>query len=113
MNKVQAKELEEVVKAITESLMDDRNLSDNYSGIAVDIYNSQYGVICHITMLFKKAFSKDESDRLMSEKYPLIKSITKFFPDRLFSGGITSSHSTIEMYSRYKEFYDSNKNFED
>jgi len=113
MNKLQAEELEEVVKAITESLMDDRNLSDNYSGIAVDIYNSQYGVICHITMLFKKAFSKDESDRLMSEKYPLIKSITKFFPDRLFSGGITSSHSTIEMYNRYREFYDSNKNFED
>jgi hypothetical protein len=113
MNKSQAEELEEVVKAITESMLDEQLLSDNYSGIAVDIYNSKYGIICHITILFKKPFSKDESDRLMSEKYPLIKSITKFFPDRLFSGGITSSHSTIEMYNRYREFYDSNKNFED
>ena len=113
MNKTEAKELEQVVKSITETMIDESDMSDNYDGIAVDIYQSQYGDICHITILFKKSFSKDESDRLMNQRHNMLGTISKFFPNRMFSGGLTSSHSTVEMYNRYKEYYDSNKNFED
>ena len=71
--------LELVIKNFVEIYLEDYPLSDNYAGVAVDVYNSQYGITCHITILFKQPFSKDESDSLHSWGRELVRVVNKTF----------------------------------
>ena len=100
--------LELVIKNFVEIYLEDYTLSDNYAGVAVDVYNSQYGIMCHITILFKKPFSKDESDNLHSWGRELVRTVNKTFN---FSGRVTSGHSTVEHYERTRGWYDEHKDF--
>jgi len=101
--------LEIVIKNFVESLLEDHPLSDNYSGVAVDVYKTQYGILCHITILFKQPFSKEESDNLHSLGRELVSAVNKTFN---FSGRVTSSQSTIERYELAKLWYDEHKDFD-
>ena len=102
-------ELELVIKNFVEVYLDDYPLSDNYAGAAVDVYESQYGIMCRITILFKKPFSKDESDNLHSWGRELVRTVNKTFN---FSGRVVSSHSTVEHYERTSSWYDEHKDFD-
>lgn len=102
-------ELELVIKNFVEVYLEDYPLSDNYAGAAVDVYNSQYGIMCHITILFKQPFSKDESDNLHSCGRELVSAVNKTFN---FSGRVVSGHSTVEHYEKIRGWYDKNKNFD-
>ena len=101
--------LELVIKNFVEIYLEDYPLSDNYAGVAVDVYNSQYGITCHITILFKQPFSKDESDNLHSWGRELVRVVNKTFK---ISGRVVSSHSTVEHYERTSSWYDEHKDFD-
>ena len=101
--------LELVIKNFVEIFLEDYPLSDNYAGVAVDVYDSQYGIMCHITVLFEKPFSKDESDNLHSWGRELVRVVNKTFN---FSGRVVSSHSTVEHYERTSSWYDEHKDFD-
>ena len=101
--------LEIVIKNFVESLLEDHPLSDNYSGVAVDVYKTQYGNLCQITTLFKQPFSEEESNNLHSWSREIVRDVNKTFN---FSGRVTSSQTTIERYKLAKLWYDEKKNFD-
>lgn len=81
---------------------------DNYYGVVVDIYNTDYGRQCHITVLMKKPFKKEDSDMLHNMIRKGRERVKDMFSN-LFKGGITSSVSTIDSYKDHKWFYDERK----
>jgi hypothetical protein len=84
------------------------SLSENYYGVVVDIYDSKYGKVCHVTFLYKKPFKEDDvlsyDAGLPKRMKKEIKEIfTNFFSD------VGVSRSTIESYLPHKIWYDSQK----
>ena len=91
------------------SSLDPERLPDNFYDIAVDVFNSEYGLNCAITFLMYKSFTSKESDDLMAYAQKIKKDIKKLMPG-YFDVGISTSNSTIEIYEYYKEkFYDERK----
>jgi hypothetical protein len=84
------------------------DLSENYYGVVVDIYDSNYGKICYVTFLYKNPFKEDD---VLSYDAGLPKKIKKdikgLFTD--FFGNISVSRSTIDSYLPHKIWYDSQK----
>ena len=81
---------------------------DNFYGVIVDIYDTDYGKQCHITALMQKPFKKEDSDMLQNMVRYGRERIKDMFSN-LFRGGITGSVSTIESYKDHKWFYDERK----
>lgn len=84
-------------------------VSDNFYGVAVDIYNSDYGKMCHLTYLMKNSFTEKESNIIHDISKEGKKLIQTIFGDH-FKGGVQSSNSTVDVYLRYKDFYNEKKN---
>jgi hypothetical protein len=38
--------------------------NDNYYGVVVDIYDTDYGKVCRISVLFKRPFTENEADEV-------------------------------------------------
>ena len=83
---------------------------DNFYGFVIDIYDTDYGKQCHITVLMKKSFKREDSDMLQNMIRHGRERIKDMFSN-LFRGGITGSISTIESYKDHKWFYDERKIF--
>jgi len=83
---------------------------NNFYGVAVDIYNGQYGKYCHITYLMKKPFSREDSDFIHNifRNINARKQVEKLTGEE-FNGSFSSSVSTIESYLNTKWWYDEQK----
>ena len=81
---------------------------DNFYGVIVDIYDTDYGKQCHITALMKKPFKKEDSDMLHNLLRHGRERVRSMFSD-YFNSGITGSVSTIESYKDTKWLYDERK----
>jgi hypothetical protein len=106
-----ALKLEKVVERIVESYIKDyNNISDNFYKVKCDIYPSNYGLNCHITLLFEKPFSRNESDfihTIMSTSG--IKKRVDNSLGNIFDGGVHHSQSTIDSYEGTSQWYDLQK----
>jgi len=84
------------------------SLPENYYGVVVDIYDSKYGKVCHVTFLYKKPFEDNDVlsfDAGLPRK--IRKDIKELFTD--FFSSISMSRSTIDSYLPHKIWYDSQK----
>jgi hypothetical protein len=102
--------LEKMVAKLIDLKIGNIKKLDNFYGIVVDIFDSQYGKYCQIHFLMKEPFSRDDSDFIYNN-FPKSK-IQKLVEQMLgvkFDGGFTSSQSTIENYIKTKWFYEDKK----
>jgi hypothetical protein len=99
---------EQVIQKMILSYISDYELPKDFSGVAVDIYPTDYGVECHITFLLSKPFKQEESDLLFVIGGHTKVFIKKFFGDK-FKSGITVSNSTVDSYESTKWWYDEKK----
>ena len=70
---------------------------DNFYGVVIDIYDTDYGKQCRITALMKKPFKKEDSDMLHNMLRHGREKIKDMFSN-YFDSGITGSVSTIDSY---------------
>ena len=82
---------------------------DNVYDVVVDVYTTDYGRRCHITVLMNDTFNGNDSDMLQRMMTNIKRKVKDMFSN-LFDDGISSSVSTIESYKLYKWFYDKKKN---
>jgi hypothetical protein len=105
--------LEKIMSQYTKTLIETSfgELPENYYGVAVDIYKSSYGNICHISILFKNPMTKDEMDYFdRQSRLNVTREATKVFPPDLINAHITSSLTTLDTYNnKTKLFYNKNK----
>lgn len=100
-------------KTIKKMVLDDLSkyeLSDNFSGVEVDIHPySTYGNTASITILMKEPFTLEESDFFDKPLYEIKRHISVVFSDFL-RAGVASSISTEENYYKTsKPDYDKRK----
>jgi hypothetical protein len=99
--------LEKIIASFVKKRFDKSILTDNFHGVDVNIYNTDYGTQCHVTVLMKKGFSGEESDRFHNSLASVRPIIRKFFPE--FNAGISSNIETLESYNKGKWWYDEKK----
>lgn len=112
MSKYQFTERSPIEKSIEKLLVSElerKDLPDNFYRPIVDVYNTHYGVKCHVTFLFKNSFTQNESDLLFENFKNWKNKLNRVFGKDTFPGLITSSTSTIEVYKKSSTFYDENK----
>ncbi len=107
LNKMENSKLEKIVASFVKARFDKSILTDNFHDVVVNIYNTDYGVQCHVTVLMKKSFSREESDRFHSSLSNTRTAIREFFP--IFKGGVSYNTETLESYDKSKWWYDEKK----
>jgi hypothetical protein len=99
--------LEKIVASFVKGRFDKSILTDNFHDVVVNIYNTDYGVQCHVTVLMKKGFSREESDRFHNTMSNVRSVIREFFPE--FKAGISFNTETLESYNKGKWWYEEKK----
>ena len=66
--------LEKMVTKLIDLKIGNIKKLDNFYGIAVDIFDAQYGKYCQIHFLMKEPFSRDDSDFIYSTNIGSLKS---------------------------------------
>lgn len=105
--------MEKSIKDFADMVLQDYDLPKDFYGVAVDIYKDDYSnkEKCQITALFKKPFSSDNSEKLMSILKDVKREAKSYFGEEFFD--INSSCSTIDSYNRTYEYYFRKKNKKD
>lgn len=96
-----------IITNMVKSLLSGFNRPKDFSGVAVDVYPSEYGEQIHITMLFEKPFKREDSDKLHDISRDIKSTIKKYFGD--FRLDISVSNSTIDSYNNQKWWYEEQK----
>ena len=99
--------LEKIIASFVKTSFDKNILTDNFHDVEVNIYNTDYGTQCHVTVLMKGPFSGEESDRFHSSLSNTRTAIREFFP--IFKGGVSYNTETLESYDKSKWWYDEKK----
>jgi hypothetical protein len=99
---------EQVIQKMVLSHISGYKLPKDFSGVAVDIYPTDYGVECHITFLLSKPFTQKESDLLFDVSRDTKVFIKKLFGDK-FESGVSVSNSTVDSYESTKWWYEEKK----
>lgn len=82
--------------------------NDNYYGVVVDIYDTDYGKVCRISVLFKRPFTENEADEVHNKRREIQKTIRDLVQD-FFKGGISMGVSTLDSYNDTSWYYESKK----
>ncbi len=99
--------LEKIVASFVKARFDKSILTDNFHDVEVNIYNTDYGTQCHVTVLMKGSFSGEESDRFHNTLSNVRSVIREFFPE--FKAGISFNTETLESYNKSKWWYEEKK----
>jgi len=99
--------LEKIISTFVKSRLGKTIKNDNFYDVVVDIYNSDYGKHCHVTLLMKKPFGGQYSDDVHTILRDIKFEMGNFFPS--FQGGISNSTETLNSYLRGKYWYDEKK----
>ena len=92
--------LEKTVTDFVNMSMEGYELSENFYGVAVDITDNN--TTCDITVLFKKPFNMEESDKAHSIVRKIRQEVSDYFGDSFYVKGSTS---TIDSYNDFYERY--------
>lgn len=104
--------IEKVLENNLSDWIKDETLLKNFHGVKVDIYNTDYGMNCHITIVTKKPFTEKISKIIDRISFDLKKEVKTLFPD-MFKGGINVSTTAKETYDNTKWWYDEKKRIEE
>ena len=100
--------LEKVISVFINRALSNKELPENFHSVVVDVYGTNYGDGCKITLLMKGPYSEEESDMLFNISKDAKDLIKSFFKEH-FLYGISVSTSTVENYMQTKSFYDEKK----
>lgn len=100
--------LENIINSFVKTKLSDFQLPENFHDVVIDVYDSDYGKMCHLSFLMKKPFTGEESESIEKVSKNLKKDLKEYFSNT-FSGGIQSSCSTLESYLQHKDWYNSKK----
>jgi len=84
-------------------------ISEDFLDVVVDIYPTEYGEFCQVTILMKRPFKREVADEIGKIKQDITKLISSLLHDK-FKGRISTSTSTLEVYSRHLVYYNQMKN---
>jgi len=99
--------LEKIIASFVKARFDKSILTDNFHDVEVNIFNTDYGTQCHVTVLMKNSFSGEESDRFHNILRNVRSVIRDVFPE--FKGGISFNTETLESYNKSKWWYEEKK----
>jgi hypothetical protein len=99
---------EKTVQKMVLSTISPYKLPEKFSDVAIDIYPTDYGLECHISILLSKPFTEKESDFLFKVSRDDKNTIKQFFGDR-YKSGISVSNSTVDSYEKTKWWYEEKK----
>lgn len=99
---------EKTIANIVEKRLPEIIKDNNFYGVAVDVYNSDYGKICRITILLNKSFKMEDADKIQSSSRE-IKELIKSIVGNIFKGGISIGVSTLDSYNDTRWYYESKK----
>lgn len=94
--------IEKLVTRFVNTYLKDKELPENFYGVAVDVFNTPYGKGCGVTFLMKKPFKLEDSDELNEIAFGVKTLVRNFFSDE-FKYGINFSTSTIGNYKELKK----------
>lgn len=106
---VERTKLEKVITSFINGILSNKELPENFHSVVVDVYGTNYGDGCKITLLMKEPYSEEESDMLFNVSKEAKDLIKSFFKEH-FLYGISVSTSTVKNYMETKSFYDEKKN---
>lgn len=94
------KKLQSTIKNIVNSeLSKKKSLPENFDEADVEVFESQYGKMCHIYYIFKEPYSSFEYNILRQFSIFLKKYVRDLF-ENIFKGGVYSSLETRESYDK-------------
>ena len=93
--------LEKVITNVINRTLAEKELPENFHSVVVDVYGTNYGDGCMITLLMKRPYSEEESEMLFDVSRDAKNLINSFFKEH-FLYGISISTSTIENYMKMK-----------
>jgi hypothetical protein len=91
--------LEKVITNVINRSLDGKELPENFHSVVVDVYGTNYGDGCMITLLMKRPYTEEESEMLFDVTREAKNLIKSFFKEH-FLYGISISTSTIENYMK-------------
>jgi len=99
--------LEKIIASFVKGTFDKNILTNNFHDVEVNIFNTDYGTQCHVTVLMKNSFSGEESDRFHNILRNVRSVIRDVFPE--FNAGISFNTETLESYNKGKWWYEEKK----
>ena len=109
---MESNKLEKTIEKMVESHFKNIKTPEDFHGIKVDIYPTEYGKAANITILMKRPFSGEDSDFLHVVGKEAKSFVYKMFGDYL-KGGIICGNSTIDTYNNTKWWYEEKKKLDE
>ena len=109
---MESNKLEKTIEKMVESHFKNIKTPEDFHGIKVDVYPTEYGKAANITILMKRPFSGEDSDFLHVVGKEAKSFVYKMFGDYL-KGGIICGNSTIDTYNNTKWWYEEKKKLDE
>jgi len=109
---MESNKLEKTIEKMVESHFKNIKTPEDFHGIKVDVYPTEYGKAANITILMKKPFSGEDSDFLHVVGKEAKSFVYTMFGDYL-KGGITCGNSTIDTYNNTKWWFEEKKKLDE
>ena len=109
---MESNKLEKTIEKMVESHFKNIKTPEDFHGIKVDVYPTEYGKAANITILMKKPFSGEDSDFLHVIGKEAKSFVYTMFGDYL-TGGISCGNSTIDTYNNTKWWYEEKKKLDE
>jgi len=109
---MESNKLEKTIEKMVESHFKNIKTPEDFHGIKVDVYPTEYGKAANITILMKKPFSGEDSDFLHVVGKEAKSFVYTMFGDYL-KGGITCGNSTIDSYNNTKWWFEEKKKLDE
>jgi predicted MPP superfamily phosphohydrolase len=109
---MESNKLEKTIEKMVESHFKNIKTPEDFHGIKVDVYPTEYGKAANITILMKKPFSGEDSDFLHVVGKEAKSFVYTMFGDYL-TGGISCQTSTIDTYNNTKWWYEEKRKLDE
>lgn len=109
---MESNKLEKTIEKMVESHFKNIKTPEDFHGIKVDVYPTEYGKAANITILMKRPFSGEDSDFLHVVGKEAKSFVYTMFGDYL-KGGISCGTSTIDTYNNTKWWFEEKKKLDE
>ena len=109
---MESNKLEKTIEKMVESHFKNIKTLEDFHGIKVDVYPTEYGKAANITILMKRPFSGEDSDFLHVVGKEAKSFVYTMFGDYL-TGGISCQTSTIDSYNNTKWWFEEKKKLDE
>ena len=109
---MESNKLEKTIEKMVEYHFKNIKTPEDFHGIKVDVYPTEYGKAANITILMKRPFSGEDSDFLHVIGKEAKSFVYTMFGDYL-TGGISCGNSTIDTYNNTKWWFEEKKKLDE